>query len=158
MFSQENKGRRRPAPHATCRVYQRRSRTFRSIKMGVRASELLVLPLRLPRLVSAASSAVHNFAHASLAILAGALHHSRDRLESNNNSNTTNRNYDRRTGISSAYDDRYPPELEGWMTKEEWSDCIGRINRWTAETLARRLYHRKQPQQYTCCTINSHRR
>ncbi|CAM9527386.1 unnamed protein product [Scytosiphon promiscuus] len=32
------------------------------------------------------------------------------------------------TGISSAYDDRYPPELEGWMAREEWSDCIGRIN------------------------------
>ncbi|CAM9832697.1 unnamed protein product, partial [Ectocarpus fasciculatus] len=32
-------------------------------------------------------------------------------------------------GISSAYDDQYPPELEGWMATEEWFDCIGRINR-----------------------------
>ncbi|CBN77832.1 conserved unknown protein [Ectocarpus siliculosus] len=33
------------------------------------------------------------------------------------------------TGISSAYDDQYPPELDGWMTTEEWFECIGRINR-----------------------------
>ncbi|CAN0136641.1 unnamed protein product [Ectocarpus sp. 12 AP-2014] len=32
-------------------------------------------------------------------------------------------------GISSAYDDQYPPELDGWMTTEEWFECIGRINR-----------------------------
>eukprot|EP00903_Cladosiphon_okamuranus_P018612 g17132.t1 len=33
------------------------------------------------------------------------------------------------TGISSSYDDGYPPELEGWMAKEEWQECMGRINR-----------------------------
>eukprot|EP00752_Nemacystus_decipiens_P002756 g2574.t1 len=32
------------------------------------------------------------------------------------------------TGISSSYDDSYPPELEGWMAREEWLECMGRIN------------------------------
>ncbi|CAM9715550.1 unnamed protein product [Pylaiella littoralis] len=32
------------------------------------------------------------------------------------------------TGISSSYDDGYPQELEGWISKEEWLECIGRIN------------------------------
>lgn len=32
-------------------------------------------------------------------------------------------------GISSSYDERYPPELEGWMAREEWLECMGRINR-----------------------------
>lgn len=33
------------------------------------------------------------------------------------------------TGISTSYDELYPPELEGLMGEEEWLECMGRINR-----------------------------
>lgn len=37
-------------------------------------------------------------------------------------------------GISSSYDEGYPPELEGWMAREEWLECMGRINRRASST------------------------
>ena len=32
-------------------------------------------------------------------------------------------------GLSTTYNDVFPPELEGLLSEEEWSDDMGRINR-----------------------------
>lgn len=32
-------------------------------------------------------------------------------------------------GLSTSYDDDYPPELEGVLNEEEWTEAIQRINR-----------------------------